>query len=204
MESKTIFTFMDNGTLPPVPVGKLFIDCGKARETYSFEYDESWLSSPKRFAIDPELPLFRGRQYPMAQKLFGAFQDASPDRWGRTLLQRKERILAVRNKRKPRKLLDSDFLLGICDESRMGAIRLSLGMNEPFLSPGDEMSIPPFMALRKLEAASRAFENDESQLEEQWVKTASLPRLLAGRRKTQGHRQGFRGCFMVGQIPIPP
>ncbi len=55
----------------------------------------------------------------------------------------------------------------------MGAIRLSLGTNEPFLSPGDKMSIPPFLALRKLEAASRAFENDESQLEENGANLAN-------------------------------
>ena len=201
MESKTVFTFMDNGALPPILVGKLFIDYGKAKETYSFEYDESWLSSPKHFAIDPALPLFRGRQYPVDQKLFGCFQDASPDRWGRTLLQRKERILAVQSKKKPRKLLDSDFLLGVCDESRMGAVRLSLGINEPFLSPGDEMSIPPFMALRKLEAASRAFENDESHLEEKWVRQLLYPVSSLGGARPKATVRDSEGALWLAKFP---
>ena len=130
MDNKTIFVFMDRGTMPTALVGKLFVDSGKGKESYSFEYDESWLSNPERFAIDPELPLFRGRQYSASQKLFGVFQDASPDRWGRTLLQRKEGILARKEGRKAKKLSDSDYLLGVCDEARMGALRLSLGMNE--------------------------------------------------------------------------
>ncbi|MBO6210543.1 MAG: hypothetical protein J6N99_07615, partial [Schwartzia sp.] len=61
MDNKTIFVFMDRGTMPTALVGKLFVDSGKGKESYSFEYDESWLSDPERFAIDPELPLFRGR-----------------------------------------------------------------------------------------------------------------------------------------------
>ena len=201
MDNKTIFVFMDRGTMPTALVGKLFVDSGKGKESYSFEYDESWLSDPERFAIDPELPLFRGRQYSASQKLFGVFQDASPDRWGRTLLQRKEGILARNEGRKAKKLSDSDYLLGVCDEARMGALRLSLGMNAPFLSSGDEMDIPPITTLRRLEAASRAFENDESHLEEKWLNQLLAPGSSLGGARPKATVRNTDGTLWLAKFP---
>ena len=85
--------------------------------------------------LDPDLQLYAGRQYPTgAKNVFGLFADSSPDRWGRLLMTRRERILAEQEGRKPRKLLDSDFLLGVYDETRMGAIRFKLDKDGPFLS----------------------------------------------------------------------
>lgn len=201
MDNKTIFVFMDRGTMPTALVGKLFVDSGKGKESYSFEYDESWLSNPERFAIDPELPLFRGRQYSASQKLFGVFQDASPDRWGRTLLQRKEGILARKEGRKAKKLSDSDYLLGVCDEARMGALRLSLGIDEPFLSSGDEMDIPPITTLRRLEAASRAFENDESHLEEKWLNQLLAPGSSLGGARPKATVRNTDGTLWLAKFP---
>lgn len=201
MDNKTIFVFMDRGTMTAALVGKLFVDSGKGKESYSFEYDESWLSDPERFAIDPELPLFRGRQYAASQKLFGVFQDASPDRWGRTLLQRKEGILARKEGRKAKKLSDSDYLLGVCDEARMGALRLSLGMNAPFLSSGDEMAIPPITTLRRLETASRAFENDESHLEEKWLNQLLAPGSSLGGARPKATVRNTDGTLWLAKFP---
>ncbi len=201
MENKTVFVFMDQGTAPVALVGQLFIDHAKGKESYSFEYDETWLSRTERFAIDPELPLFRGRQYPDSQKLYGVFQDSSPDRWGKTLMQRKEGIIARKEGRKPGKLSDSDYLFGVCDEARMGAIRLSLGMDEPFLSSGDEMAIPPIATLRHLEAASRAFENDESHLEEKWVKQLLAPGSSLGGARPKAAVRDTDGTLWLAKFP---
>ena len=101
--------------------------------------------------------------------VFGLFADSSPDRWGRLLMTRRERILAEQEGRKPQKLLDSDFLLGVYDETRMGAIRFKLDKDGPFLSDDSETPTPPWTSLRTLEEASRQFENDESGLEQKWI-----------------------------------
>ena len=94
--------------------------------------------------LDPDLQLYAGRQYPTgAKNVFGLFADFSPDRWGRLLMTRRERILAEQEGRKPRKLLDSDFLLGVYDETRMGAIRFKLDKDGPFLSDDSETPTPP-------------------------------------------------------------
>ena len=79
--------------------------------------------------LDPDLALYKGRQYPIRKNTFGIFADFSPDRWVRVLIQRRGKFLADMAERKPRKLLDSDYLLGVYDEPPMGAIRFTLEYN---------------------------------------------------------------------------
>lgn len=73
--------------------------------------------------LDPDLLPYPGRQYPSSKNIFGIFSDASPDRWGRVLMNKRERIQSEKENRKPMKLHDSDYLLDVYDELRMGGIR---------------------------------------------------------------------------------
>ena len=70
----------------------------------SFEYDEEWLKDlTNNVSLDPDLRMFKGRQYAPADKLmFGVFEDSCPDRWGRLLMKRREAIIAKKEERKPR------------------------------------------------------------------------------------------------------
>ena len=105
-------------------MGRLYVGDGKGADNFSFEFDNAWLSKhDKGLVIDPELQPYSGRQYPVNKNIFGIFEDSSPDRWGRVLMQRRERSYADKEGRKPRKLTDGDYLLGVYDETRMGAIR---------------------------------------------------------------------------------
>lgn len=64
----------------------------KGGETYSFEYDKEWLTSTGYpVSIDPDFMGYGGREYPNENSIFGIFADASPDRWGRLLMNKKER-----------------------------------------------------------------------------------------------------------------
>lgn len=87
--------------------------------------------------------------------MFGVFSDSCPDHWGRVLMKCREAVLANRENRKPRELRDSDFLLSVYDQSRMGALRFCLDENGPFLSDDKEMSTPPWASLRTLEETAR-------------------------------------------------
>ena len=128
----------------------------KGGESYSFEYDKEWLKKTGlKLTLDPELMPYSGRQYPSGKNIFGLFAGASPDRWGRVLMNKRERILADKEGRKPSKLYDSDYLLGVCDETRMGGIRFKLDPDGPFLSDDKETAAPPWAKLRTLEEASR-------------------------------------------------
>jgi len=122
---KIIYVYESFKSTTPNFLGTLFVENVRGRESYSFEYDADWLKSSANYMyLDPDLQLYAGRQYPTgAKNVFGLFADSSPDRWGRLLMTRRERILAEQEGRKPRKLLDSDFLMGVYDETRMGASR---------------------------------------------------------------------------------
>lgn len=176
MNPKTIFVYDDFSTDQPILMGSLYVNVIKGGETYSFEYDKDWLKKTGlALTLDPEIMPYSGRQYPTGKNIFGLFADASPDRWGRVLMNKRERILAEKEGRKPSKLYDSDYLLGVYDETRMGGIRFKANLEGPFLSDDKETAAPPWATLRTLEEASRNFENDETGLTERWLNQLIKP-----------------------------
>ena len=176
MESgKEIFVYADFEQFDNELVGKINVSNVRGREFYSFEYSEEWLKH-QNFVIDPDLQLYKGRQYINDdKKIFGAFADSCPDRWGRKLMDRREELRARENDERPRKLLESDYLLGVYDESRMGGLRFKTNEDGPFLSDDDEFSTPPWTSLRELEQASIAFENEDNGLDDKWLKQLLAP-----------------------------
>lgn len=143
----------------PLDVGELYFSPARNGEVVSFEYSPSWLANQSLTSFDPDLQPWKGRQYLNADKpLFGVFSDSCPDRWGRMLLQRKENERASKERRTARTLLESDFLLGVSDRTRMGALRYRNESNGPFLAEESDDDVPPFSSLRTLENASRRIE----------------------------------------------
>lgn len=106
-------------------VGTLFAINKKGFDSYSFQYDKEYINAVG-FNIDPNLILYEGRQFLDNKKLFGVFMDSTPDRWGRMLLDRLERIEANKENRRPQNLNEVDYLLRVSDFLRMGALRFSL------------------------------------------------------------------------------
>jgi serine/threonine-protein kinase HipA len=107
-----------------VHAGSLYSHRRRQTEAASFSYDAEYLSSPGAYALDPALPLVLGAQQTrVGQALFGALTDCAPDRWGRTLVNRRETALARAERRPARQLGETDFLLGVRDDLRQGALR---------------------------------------------------------------------------------
>jgi serine/threonine-protein kinase HipA len=151
------------GLAEPKRMGTLTATSMKGKETFAFEYATGWLKSGFAQLIDPDLQLYAGAFYPKDEKAnFGVFLDSCPDRWGRILMQRREAILAKKEGRPPRKLLESDFLLGVFDGYRMGALRFKTAAEGPFLNDNKEMASPPWTSLAELEQASLKFEEDNT------------------------------------------
>ena len=125
---KRIYVYKDWDVAAPEKMGVLYVEGGKGKEIISFEYDDHWLQNVNTsLNFDPDLRLYQGRQYaPLDKAMFGIFADSCPDRWGRLLMKRREAILAKKEERKPRRLTDVDFLLGVYDETRMGGLRFSV------------------------------------------------------------------------------
>ena len=173
---KNIFVYDDFSDERPLLMGTLFVNIIKGYESYSFEYDKEWLKKTElALILDPELRPYSGRQYPIGKNIFGLFADASPDRWGRVLMNKRERILAEKEGRKPSKLHDSDYLMGVYDETRMGGIRFKLDTAGSFLSDDKDAAAPPWTTLHTLEEASRNYENDETGLSEKWLNQLIKP-----------------------------
>lgn len=173
---KNIFVYDDFSDKCPLLMGTLFVNVIKGYESYSFEYDKEWLKKTElALILDPGLRPYSGRQYPIGKNIFGLFADASPDRWGQVLMNKRERILAEKEGRKPSKLHDSDYLMGVYDETRMGGIRFKLDTAGSFLSDDKDAAAPPWTTLRSLEEASRNYENDETGLSEKWLNQLIKP-----------------------------
>ena len=201
-EEKIIYVYDDFSSDGSILLGKLNVGLIKGSESYSFEYDKEWLSKNKlQFNLDPELLSFPGRQFPTGKNIFGIFADASPDRWGRVLMNKKERLLAERENRKPAKLHDSDYLLGVYDETRMGGIRFKLEVDGPYLSDDKETAAPPWASLRSLEEASRNFEKDENGVTDKWLNQLIRPGSSLGGARPKATVMDPKGQLWIAKFP---
>lgn len=199
---KTVYVYDDFSFTVPVLLGRLFINLIKGSENYSFEYEKAWLEATQmQVNIDPELMLFAGRQFPNKENIFGVFSDASPDRWGRMLMNKRERILADREGRKPRKLYSSDFLLGVFDETRMGGLRFKEELDGDFVSHDKENSVPPWAYLRSLEEASRNFEKEDSSFSEKWLAQLLKPGSSLGGARPKATVSDSDGNLWIAKFP---
>ena len=158
MERRILVHVDLNGT--PTLVGRLRVRVRGGGESASFDYDPDWLNHPRRFALEPALALGPG-PFHTRRALFGSIGDSAPDRWGRVLLRRDEVRRARHEGRAPRTLFESDFLLRVDDELRMGALRFSRSPDEPFLAEPRARRIPPLVDLGRLLAASTRVTRDE-------------------------------------------
>lgn len=163
----------------PCLVGRLTSETIRGKEIFSFEYTTEWLRSDKSHQLDPALQLVQGHNYPTKNKnTFGIFLDSSPDRWGRVLMRRREALLAKQEGRKEKKLMESDYLLGVFDKHRVGGLRFKEDRNGPFLSDNEELASPPWTELKKLEHASLALENENANSNpsySDWLKMLIAP-----------------------------
>lgn len=146
----------------PTLMGHLSATSARGKEVFAFEYDKDWLSTASRQQLDPSMDFYGGPQYPARNREnFGVFLDSSPDRWGRVLMRRREAQLARSEGRAERRLLESDYLLGVHDGHRMGALRFRI--DGRFLDDNDELASPPWTSLRELEHASLQLERQGAE-----------------------------------------
>ncbi len=158
MTDRSLLVYLDLEGAPHL-VGRLWARSHKGKEGASFEYDDTWLANPLRFALEPALILGKGPHHTMAGRLiFGAIGDSAPDRWGRALIQREQRRKAREEQRAPRTLLEVDYLLGVGDITRQGALRFAETEGGPFLAIGSQ--VPPLLQLPALLGAAMRISAD--------------------------------------------
>jgi len=146
-------------------VGTLHRTSSRTGDVIRFEYADEWLfgATGKTFAISPDLPLTRGPFFAAAPRItLGMFRDMAPDRWGRVLMERREAAQVRLESRTTRRLTEWDFLCGVNDTTRLGALRL----RDPGLGAfvdDQELGVPPSTRLRELEAIARRIDESTNQ-----------------------------------------
>lgn len=145
-----------------IAVGTLHVHAGRGAESYTFSYRDDYLRRPDAAALEPALPLSTGAAHSHG-RLFGCLADASPDRWGRTLVRRT--VAAAHPGTRTREPLESDFLLGVRDDLRQGDLRLRLPTDVPGSYRADAAEgVPALTELGTLLALADKVLRDEADL----------------------------------------
>ena len=160
---KKLYVYADFDWLKEVElIGELGYESLRGADSYSFTFNNEWLRQHSNLFLSDDLNNYPGQQYTQPDKdIFGCFSDALPDRWGRTLLLRREQIAAAEEKRPIRRLSSFDFLTGIDDFSRMGGFRFKEDLDGEFINVSESLKIPPLTDIRELIAASAEIEKCE-------------------------------------------
>ncbi|MDP9198117.1 MAG: type II toxin-antitoxin system HipA family toxin [Pseudomonadota bacterium] len=189
---------------PLKKVGRLFHRRSRSQSALSFAYSPEWLASRDAFPLDPRLELYAGEQFAAeGAPTFGVFLDSAPDRWGRVLLDRREAIAARDERRAVRTLVDWDYLLGVHDECRLGALRFRRDDTSPFLDQ-QSPAAPPITSLRELEAVSLALQAEGAEklpAYRQWIATLLAPGTSLGGSRPKANFRDRDDSLWIAKFP---
>jgi serine/threonine-protein kinase HipA len=199
-QGKDLEVWLDSELGLPCQVGTLAHDRGQLR----FHYERAWLKDPRAFALDPDLSLDDAPFFPKPEQgNFGVFLDSSPDRWGQTLMKRREALQAKDENRTARTLYAWDFLVGVQDFTRQGALRFRLVGTEEFLG-NDKLAAPPVTSLRELEAIAYQLSNrriDDLDALRKWLTVLVAPGASLGGARPKANFTEVDGSLWIGKFP---
>lgn len=199
--NKTVEVWLDADlTFAPTLIGTLQSDNGQTR----FDYHRTWLDHVQAFAIDPHLPLSRGSFFPAPDaENFGVFLDSSPDRWGQMLMKRREALDAKDQGRKPRNLYSWDFLLGVQDLTRQGALRFRSSDSAQYLD-SHKLAAPPVTSLGELANVALALSNkqlDDMAPLHRWLSVLVAPGASLGGARPKANFTEADGSLWIAKFP---
>ena len=204
MERLLVFADFDWLDKPEL-VGELCYEKLRGSDSYAFQYDEHWLKGHAEVKLSEDINNYPGMQYTQpGQDVFGCFSDALPDRWGRTMLKRREQILASEEKRAVRSLSSFDYLMGIDDFSRMGGFRFKKELEGEFINVSASLKIPPLTELKDLLLASREIEKSEEANvlpEKKWIAQLIQPGSSLGGARPKASVLDEKGNLCIAKFP---
>jgi serine/threonine-protein kinase HipA len=157
----------------------------------AFQYARSWLDDAGRnFPIDPALPLSEAQYTVPGRRVPGIFADTAPDQWGEALMVRRE----------GRDLDDWEFMVGVADETRMGALRLRREVEGPFIA-NREPAVPPFAHLRELQEMARRFEGDPNSIAADQIALLVAPGSSLGGARPKANYVAPDGSLWIAKFP---
>lgn len=189
----------------PEPVGEICYEPLRDADSYGFTFADEWLARHGDLFLGDDLNCFPGMQYTKpGRDIFGCFSDALPDRWGRTLLNRREQLSAKEDGRAPRRLSSFDYLLGIDDFSRMGGFRFKERKDGDYLNASPALRVPPIAAVGDLIRASREIERSEEENllpERRWLMQLVHPGTSLGGARPKASVTDADGSLCVAKFP---
>ena len=204
MERLLVFADFDWLDKPEL-VGELCYEKLRGSESYAFRFDDNWLKFHAGIKLSEDINNYPGLQYTQpGNDIFGCFSDALPDRWGRTLLKRREQIQASEEKRAVRNLSSFDYLMGIDDYSRMGGFRLKRELDGDFINVSPSLKIPPLTELRQLVLASQEVEKSEENdvlPEKKWIAQLIQPGTSLGGARPKAGVLDDSGNLCIAKFP---
>lgn len=182
-----------------VLAGHLWLHRRQKAESATFSYAAGYLARSDAYALDPALPLVAGSlQTPVGRRMFGAFSDCAPDRWGRMLIRRRNRKSDTRQSAAELSLSEADYLLGVRDDLRQGALRFRNPESGAFLA-GEQDGVPHLIDLPRLLSFADRAERDvatQEELEVLWKGGSSL-----GGARPKAHVIGQDGQIAIAKFP---
>ena len=190
------------GMAEPKRIGRLSAHQGKGRKSFSFEYDKVYLKSKEVFLLDPDIGWYSGSQFPGGKENFGIFLDSMPDTWGKTLMRRRAAQKAKEEKKSIATLYDIDFLLGVYDPGRMGALRFKLNQDGPFLDDNDNYPAPSWSFVRALQHSANQLESDVDDNEvKKWLAILIAPGSSLGGARPKANILDDKGHPWIAKFP---
>ena len=190
------------GMLQPRCIGILSAQQAKGRKAFSFSYDKDWIATSEQLLLDPDIEWFSGQQYPNGKDNFGIFLDSMPDTWGRTLMKRRAVLFANELRKSTSALYDVDFLLGVHDLSRMGALRFKLNPDGPFLDNDPVSPTPPWATIRELQYAAELIEsNADTEEVRKWLAMLMAPGSSLGGARPKANVLDVNNQLWIAKFP---
>ena len=190
------------GMPEPKCIGILSAHQAKGRKAFSFEYDKEWIRSKPQMLLDPEIQWYTGLQFSNKEENFGIFLDSMPDTWGRTLMKKRVAQKAKEEAKPVPTLYDIDFLLGVYDENRMGALRFKLEPDGPFLDDDHEAAAPPLYNIRELQHAADIIESDADNKDvKKWIAMLMAPGSALGGARPKANILDENDHPMIAKFP---
>lgn len=183
-------------------IGILSAQQAKGRRAFSFSYDKDWIASREQLLLDPDIAWYGGRQYPNGKDNFGVFLDSMPDTWGRTLMKRRAAINAMEKGKSIPVLHDIDYLLGVHDLSRMGALRFKKDPDGEFLDNDPVSPTPPWTSIRELQFGASLIETNEDTDEvRKWLTMLMAPGSSLGGARPKANILDGQGHPWIAKFP---
>ena len=203
---KKLYVYADFDWLKEIElIGELGYESLRGSDSYSFSFHDEWLRKHGDLFLSEDLNNYPGMQYTQPGKdIFGCFSDALPDRWGRTLLLRREQITASEEGRPIRRLSSFDFLMGIDDYSRMGGFRFKEEKDGDFINADESLKIPPLADVRDLIAASMEIEKSEEENQlpaKKWINQLVMPGSSLGGARPKASVIGKDKTLYIAKFP---